>query len=220
MKMYGSAVSPYVARIVIAARAKGIAMSVEAAPGGGIKSPEYLALNPMGKMPLLDDNGFPVAESGVILEYLEDAGGGKSLLPTDAKGRAVARTICRITDLYLMAQTGAFFRNMNPAARNQPEVDAAVVATRKALADLEHYVSAQGPYLCGKELTIADCTVLPSLLMCAKFMYGAFGLGDALNATPKLSRWFSMMQADATWGPFCKEYCDGFAAFLKSRTGG
>ena len=218
MKIFGSFASPYVARTAMAARAKGIDVPLTF-PEGGIKTPEYLKLNPMGKIPTLDDNGFAIAESGVILEYLEDLGAGKPLLPKDPKGRANARLIARITDLYLMAQTGGFFRNMNPAQRNQADVDAALAGTRNALGYIEHYVDANGPYLCGKELSIADCTLLPSLLMCVKFIYAGFGWTDALAATPKLARWFTAMQTGAEWSGFCKEYCDGFEKFMAARRG-
>ncbi len=219
MKIYGAFASPYVARIVMALRAKGVDAPLAAPIGGGIKSPEFLALNPMGKMPVLDDQGFAVAESGVILEYLEDAGGGKSLLPKDARGRANARTVARVADLYLMAQTGGFFRNMNPAKRNQTEVDASVTGTKNALKYLEHYTNAQGPYLCGKDLSIADCTVLPSLIMCSQFIWPAFGMTDPLGEAPRLARWTVMMQADPQWGPFCKEYADAFGAFIATIRG-
>jgi glutathione S-transferase len=216
MKIYGGLVSPYVARAVMAARAKGIDVPL-AFPEGGIKTPQYLAMNPMGKMPTLEDNGFAVPESGIILEYLEDAGGGKPLLPKDAKGRATVRLVSRITDIYLMSQNGGFFRNMNPAQRNQADVDASLAGTKNALAYLEHYVDANGPYLLGKNLTIADCTLLPSLLMMVKFILPAFGAGDVLAATPKLARWFGAMTSGAEWSGFCNEYCTGFEKFMASR---
>lgn len=218
MKIYGGFASPYVARVVMAVRAKGIDVPV-VFPEGGIKTPAFLKMNPMGKMPVLDDNGFAVAESAVILEYLEDVGSGKSLLPKEPHNRANARLIARITDLYLMAQTGGFFRNMNPAQRNQAEVDAALAGTRNAIHYLDHYTYASGPFVCGKEISIADCTLLPSLLMCVKFLLPAFGETDPLKDAHKLARWFGAMQADAQWGPFCKEYGDAFNAFVSARRG-
>lgn len=57
MKLYGSIASPYVARVVMFAKLKGLDLPPTDAPGGGIKSPEYLKLNPMGKMPALEVDG-------------------------------------------------------------------------------------------------------------------------------------------------------------------
>ena len=53
MKLYGSLVSPYVARVAFAARLKGLTLIPELPPGG-IKSAEFLHLNPIGKMPAME----------------------------------------------------------------------------------------------------------------------------------------------------------------------
>jgi glutathione S-transferase len=218
MKLYGSLVSPYVARIVLAARAKGIDLVPEAPPGGGIKSPEFLALNPMGKMPVLEDGGKYLAESAVILEYLDEAYPQKPLMPSAPLDRAQVRVIARIIDLYIANQSGPFFRNMNPAARNEAEVEGAKKSLAKALADLEHFVSASGPCLTGKSLTLADCTALPSMLMTSGIVAG-FGVKDLFEGLPKLSAWWQAMHADPLTGPFCKEYLAAMQAFLSSRRG-
>ena len=216
MKLYGSLVSPYVARVVLAARAKGLDLAPEAPPGGGIKSPEYLALNPMGKMPVLEDGGKYLAESAVILEYLEETQPQKPLMPAAPLDRAQVRLIARMVDLYIATQSGPFFRNMNPATRNEAEVDGAKKALAKSLADLEHFASAGGPWLTGKSLTLADCTVLPSMLMTTGIVAG-FGVKDLFEGLPKLSAWWQHVQSDPFTGPFCKEYLAAMQAFLASR---
>ena len=71
MKLYGSLASPYVARVVLFARLKGITLEPQM-PEGGIKSPDYLSKNPMGKMPVLEVSGMALPESEVICEFLED----------------------------------------------------------------------------------------------------------------------------------------------------
>ena len=43
--------------------------------------PELLALHPLGKSPMLEDNGRIVAESGAIVEYLCERHGGAALVP-------------------------------------------------------------------------------------------------------------------------------------------
>ena len=84
---------------MLAARWKGMALAPEAPPGGGIKSPEYLRMNPMGKMPTLEDDGRYLAESMIILEYLDDAQPAKSLLPGNAMDRAQSRLLDRSTSV-------------------------------------------------------------------------------------------------------------------------
>ncbi len=215
MKLYGSLVSPYVARVVLAARYKGLALAPEAPPGGGIKSPEYLAMNPMGKMPTLEDGGRYLAESMVIVEYLDDAYPQKPLLPAAALDRAQVRLLGRITDLYVMAQGTGFFRNMNPAQRNQTEVEAAKQGLAKALADLEHFMG-RGPYAFAELPTQADCAMLPCLLMMSGVV-AAFGITDLYHDRPRLKAWFARMQQDSVSGPFITEYNAAMQAFFAAR---
>jgi glutathione S-transferase len=215
MKLYGSLASPYVGRAVLGARWKGLDLPLQAPPGGGIKSPEYLRMNPMGKMPTLESGGRFIAESMVILEYLDDASPQKSLLPADPVDRAHVRLMGRITDLYVMAHGGGLFRNMNPAQRNQADVDAAVAGLRKGLADLEHFMG-NGPYALGKEPSQADCAMLPCLMMMSGIV-SLFGIANLLEGRPKLEAWMKFLQTEPVAGPFMQEYAAAIQAFLSGR---
>jgi glutathione S-transferase len=218
MKLYGMLVSPYVARVVLAARAKGLSLEPSPPPGGGIKSPEYLALNPIGKMPTLEDRGLALAESTVCMEYVDEANPQNPLMPADPMQRARARLLGRIVDLYVMAQGGVFFRNMNPAQRNEADVAAAKQALHKALSDLQHFMG-DGPYAIGGKLGFADCALLPTLLMTSGIVAG-FGTANMYEGLPKLTRWWQQMQSDPVTAPFIKEYQAAMAAFMASRRGG
>jgi glutathione S-transferase len=215
MKLYGALASLYVARVVLAAKAKGVDLVPEMPPGG-MKSPEHLAMNPLGKIPALDDGGKCVVESEVIVEYLDETLPGRKLLPGDAYARSQARVLSRMLDLYLNTQTGPFFRNMNPATRNQAEVDAAKEAFRKGLGALEHFMSADGPYATGKDITVADCAMFPAFLM-YDFILPAFGFASSTEGFPKLTAWKARMEADAIGAPFAKAYREAFQAFVSAR---
>ena len=58
-------------------------------------APEYLALNPNGVVPTLVDNGIPIVDSSVIIEYLEDKYPAPALAPSDPAGRAEVRAWMR-----------------------------------------------------------------------------------------------------------------------------
>ena len=71
-------------------------------PSGEHKKPEYLAINPVGKVPALIDNGVIVHDSTIINEYLEDKFPQTPLLPHDPAMRARARAFEDYADAYLM----------------------------------------------------------------------------------------------------------------------
>ena len=213
MKLFGSLVSPYVARVVLSARAKGIDLPLLPLPGSGPKSPEFLAMNPIGKMPVLEDQGRYIVESSVIVEYIDESNPAKPLLPKNPAERAQVRVLARIVDLYVMAQMGMFFRNMNPAQRNQSEVDAGKEGLNKALSDLQHFMSDRGPFCAGANISMADCTLFPALLIMNNIL-PAFGTTNVLAGLPKLSRWWQHVQLDPLCSAFAREYQVAFKEFM------
>jgi glutathione S-transferase len=65
---------------------------------GDQKKPEYLAINPYGKVPALQDDGTTVYESSIIMEYLNDKYPTPPLLPADPGQRARARVLMHFGD--------------------------------------------------------------------------------------------------------------------------
>jgi glutathione S-transferase len=217
MKLYGGLASPYVARVVLFARLKGIELVPEM-PAGGIKSPEYLAKNPMGKMPVLEVDGTAIPESEVICEYLEDLHPGTGGLPGDALDRARARLISRVHDMYLTSAEAMLFRNLNPASRDEAAVATAKASIETGFEYLSHFVRA-APYAAGSQLSLADCTLLPSLALFRKVLLPAYGLTDPTAGAGNLGRWWSACGADPVAGPFIEEYSAAVDAFLKMLAG-
>ncbi|WP_398475664.1 glutathione S-transferase family protein [Tardiphaga sp.] len=58
---------------------------------GAHKTPEFLALNPFGQVPVLDDDGTIISDSNAILVYLAKKSGQSQWLPEDAKGSAAVQ---------------------------------------------------------------------------------------------------------------------------------
>jgi glutathione S-transferase len=58
---------------------------------GAHKTPEFLALNHFGQVPVLDDDGTIVSDSNAILVYLATKLGRTDWLPSDAKGAAAVQ---------------------------------------------------------------------------------------------------------------------------------
>ena len=91
-EIHGKRECPFAWRVRLTAREKGL--SFEWIPFDA-HSPDARAArhNPRRRSPLLWDDGFVLEESLVIAEYLEESGGGRALLPADAKERARARLL-------------------------------------------------------------------------------------------------------------------------------
>src|SRR5262249_50418892 len=158
--LYSNNLSPFASRARLAIYAKGLNVEI-ADPPGGTKSPEYLAANPMGRVPaLVLDDGTVLPESDVIVDYLEDAFPTPSLRPDTAEARARARLAARVGDLYVMPAIGPLFGQVNPATRDAAVVNGAFDKLDEALGWLNRFLG-EGPYALGDKLTIADCTLAP-----------------------------------------------------------
>ena len=195
MKLYSAALSPYAARARIAIYAKGLDIEILPPAGGGLKSPEYLALNPIGKVPaLVLADGSVIPESDTIVEYLEDAFPARSLRPASAEDKAKARLLARVGDLYLMAHGGALFGQMNPATRDQAVVDAAFAKLDESLGHLDRLLG-EGPYAVGDKLTTADCALAPMMFFMG-MLARTFARPDFLTGHPKVAAYAAHLQSD------------------------
>jgi glutathione S-transferase len=89
MKLYGGSRSPYFRKVRVVLEEKGIPYEVERlAPVP--KTPELLAMHPMGKIPILRDGDVVVPDSSVICAYLERVHPAPALYPQDAAEFAAA----------------------------------------------------------------------------------------------------------------------------------
>jgi glutathione S-transferase len=217
MKLHGVLASPYVGRVVLFSRLKGIDL-VPVMPEGGIKTEAFLAMNPIGKIPVLEVDGTYVPESEVICEYLDDTHPGKGLVPTDALGRAAARLVSRIQDLYVMPHAVALFLSLNPAQRDATAVETARQGLATAYAHLEHFMTAN-PYAAGSKPSLADCALIPAFEIMQRTVFPAFGIADPRKGSGKIARWWKAVSAAPVIEPFLAEYGPAVEAFMKARAG-
>jgi len=120
-------------------------------------APELVAVNPMGKVPALTtDSGRHLAESSVLVDYLEEAYPEKPLYPADAEARAVVRQLMKVSELYLDLPARrllpAVFANVEVGQAVKDEVRLNFERGAGAVATLATFA----PYAGGETLTMAD----------------------------------------------------------------
>lgn len=130
---------------------------------GDQKKPEYLALNPNGKVPVLVADGEPIFESLAILLYLgERFGVEKGLFPSEIQARAVAFKWMAWASVTLTEALFRFMRNTLerfPAdERNAKAAEGAKNDVHAALAILEKAI-ADKPYLLGDDFSLVDVSI-------------------------------------------------------------
>lgn len=129
------------------------------------KDPAYLAINPYGRVPTLEEDGFLLYESTAILNYLEATHPQPALVPADVRGRALVDMHMKLCDLQMSRQTGSiiFPKRFLPKER----WDAAAMAQAKG--EIEKHLEiverqlAGREYLVGDRYSLADVTYTPFL---------------------------------------------------------
>jgi glutathione S-transferase len=101
---YGSG-SPYAWRVQLALEYKALRyeLKVLSFADGDTRKPEFVALNPRHRVPVVVDGDFVLYESNAIVEYLDEAypATGASLFPGNAQSRALVRRLIMEVDNYV-----------------------------------------------------------------------------------------------------------------------
>ena len=173
--LYDAARCPYCARVRIVLAEKGVELEVVEIDLSD--RPAWLyEKNATGRVPVLEEDGRPLPESAVIMEFLEERYPEPALLPPDPADRAFVRLLVfrddELTDPYY-----AFRRGEEGAAE---QLDAALGGLDATLAER--------PFLGGPEYGLADIAYVPWILR-ARDM-----LGVDLAPYPSLSAWLARLE--------------------------
>jgi glutathione S-transferase len=140
-------------------------------PGSVFKKTLH-AISPVGKVPVLVDDGFAVWDTLAIAEYLADRFPDKALWPADARARARARSVCA----ELHSGFGAL-RSHCPM-----NIEASLPDTGRLIWRDQAGVRADIARLCGlwSDLLAAQPARMPD--GSAPLLFGAFSIADAFYA--------------------------------------
>ncbi|MBI3758009.1 MAG: glutathione S-transferase family protein [Deltaproteobacteria bacterium] len=136
-------------------------------PKGEQRTPEHLARNPLGRLPVLElDDGFHLTESLAIIEYLEECYPEPPMIGRTALERARVRELERVVELGVLAPVGRIIHaTKSPLGfpPNPPVAEHFRKMLPEALRLLNTRLSDGRSFLAGERPTIADCTLAAAL---------------------------------------------------------
>jgi glutathione S-transferase len=156
---------------------------------GEQKKPEYLKINPVGKVPALIDDGIVVHDSTIINEYLEDKYPAPPLLPKDPAMRARARSFEDYADAYLAPSLFKILMNLRKpeAERDQEKIKEGEREVRDHFAFLDRELN--GRQFFAGMLSLGDISLVPPL---ANYERAGYQIGPGF---PHLMAWWERMKS-------------------------
>ncbi len=155
---------------------------------GGLSSPEFLAMNPHGRVPVVRDGDVVVWESHAILRYLAACYGGERFWPLSPADRV------RVDEWMDWAQATlqpdfmklfwSFFRTPE-AHRDARQIQAAQEACKRHFLLLDVWLG-RHLYLAGPEFTLADIPAGTAL-------YRYFEMGLDVACHPHVMEWYARL---------------------------
>jgi maleylpyruvate isomerase len=185
MKLHGYFRSSAAYRVRIALNLKGL--SADHLPHhlrkGEQRDPAYLAINPQGLVPTLqDDRGAIFTQSLAIIEWLDETHPEPPLLPTDPLRRAKIRAFAMVVacDTHPVQNLKVLARLRELGLADEQVTGWAAWANREGLTACETLIANEpGPFCFGAAPTLADLCLVPQLANARRF-------GVDLAAFPRL----------------------------------
>jgi glutathione S-transferase len=167
LKLYDSPECPFCqkTRIVLAEKD----LSYEIVPvdlqAGEQKRPDFLKLNPFGKVPVLLDDEVIVYDSTIINEYLEDEYPHPQLMPSDSAARARVRTFEDYADNAFIPLTGTIMRELRKpeGERDQEKLTTSRQQVSRMLAVIDGSLAGRN-WLVGN-FSLADVAFAPRVVI-------------------------------------------------------
>jgi len=201
LKLYSFNRSSNVHRVLVVIKELGLEyqpIDIDLTKGAQLE-PAYKAIQPFGKVPCIDDDGFKLYESRAIARYL--AAKAKSpLLPTEPKAVALFEQAASVELNYLGPHAVKimfeimFKKNFLKQEPDEKIINECVEALQQTLNVYEDILS-KNKYLIGNELTLVDLFHLPH-----EIMLTLPGIDVANNPSrPNLARWWKDISNRPSW---------------------
>ncbi|KAJ7443704.1 glutathione S-transferase [Mycena latifolia] len=166
--------------------------------GGEHKTPAYLAKQPFGQIPYIDDDGFILYETRAICRYIAAKYPATGLIPTEPKANAIfEQAACaELTNFDPTASKIVMETVLKPMFYKIP-ADKEVVDAQLAILDkkLDAYdvILGKHRYVAGETLTLADIFHMPYAPLLAT---GGVGI---MTKKPNVARWYNELTGRPSW---------------------
>ena len=177
MKLYTYFRSSAAYRVRIALNLKGIAydaVPIDLRPGAH-RQPEYLARNPQGLIPALEEAGSVIGQSLAIIEYLEETHPQPPLLPGLPLDRARVRSMALAVacDMHPLNNLRVLNYLRSPLGQDEAAVDTWyrhwIAEGFRGLEEEAKRSSGDGRHLFGAGVTLADVFLVPQMFNARRF---------------------------------------------------
>jgi len=198
MKLYNANFSPNALRVRAVALELGIDLEVIEVDlrAGGTKTDEFLAMNPNGKIPVLQDGDFVLWESRAINSYLASKKPQAGLYPDDAKARAVVEQWSNWQAIHLgPSMQKVSFEKFMKEKFGMGDPDQAVIDAESK--NIEQFLAVLNTGLEGKDW-IAGALSVADFALASTFMYRV-PAGISLDAVPNVAAWIERLEARQSW---------------------
>jgi glutathione S-transferase len=182
---------------------------------GAAKDERFLAMNPMGKIPVLEDDGIFVGETVAILDYLDDRYPENSLRPLDIAPRARGRQIINIMQMYVEAPARTLFPGVFMGTSNAPQT----VANARAMLDrstaaLKRLIEPT-PFVLGEAISQADLFCFYNLDIVERL--ARFVWGRSIISEIGVQSWHAMMAERPSSRSVLADFETYFARYLADK---
>ncbi|KAH7433033.1 hypothetical protein KP509_07G051300 [Ceratopteris richardii] len=203
LKIYGLAMSTCTGRVLATALEKGATFELQPVDpfSGGCKKPEYLALQPFGQIPVLQDEGLTMFESRAIARYIAskyEAQGtplyGRSLqerakveqwleVESQNYNPPIAAAVCELV-----------VKPMKGAPTYMQIVNESLAKLEKVLDIYEDHLS-KNEYLAGNFFSLADLSHIPF----THYLVNVAKKGEAITSRKHVNAWWLKISSRPSW---------------------
>jgi glutathione S-transferase len=186
-------------------------------PNGEHQLPSHVALQPFGKVPVLEERGFVLYETRAINAYLDRTLSGPALTPSEPRDMALLDQFTSVAEAYFVPYAmplimETLFRRYLGGEQNLAAIEAGRAGIGTALDVVERRL-AVAPYLAGGTFSLADIHWMPYFEYLTQI-----GEGGVVARRPHLAAWWERVSNRPAWrrvartGP--QPYEPGLAAAL------